>query len=126
MAAGALTIIAAGICAFLGISFTAGTINPPPSKPEPGEPIPNYRLTYGPIGAFGLLGLAGGLKAVVMIFRRKRVYLAMIGIALMIPESFAIHLLKSSAEVWGFGTAILVLSFLGIFFTAMSRREFTS
>jgi hypothetical protein len=72
------------------------------------------------------LGLAGGLKAADMIFKRKRVYLAMIGTALMIPEAFAIHLLQSSAEVWGFGTSILVLSFLGIFFTAMSRREFTS
>jgi len=127
MAAGALTIIAAGICAFLGIGFAALTIHPPPFTPTtPGEPIPNYRLTYGPIGVFGLLGLAGGLKAAVMIFKRKRFYLAIIGITLMIPEAFAIHLLKSSTQVWSFCISILVLSLLSLIFTVMSRREFTS
>lgn len=116
VASGVLTIIAAGVCAFLGISFTIGVVRVSPHLMSP------YSTE---VGLFGLLGFASGLAGGILTLKRRMFYPAMIGMALLIPEGVVLHIFGTAAG-WGFGTPIILLAVISMILTAMSKNEFSS
>jgi len=114
--AGIFAIIAACICAFLGISFTVGVVRTPSYLVDP------YSAE---VGIFGLIGFAFGLIGGILTLKRRMFYLAIIGVALLIPEGVVLHIFGTAAG-WVFGTPVILLAVLSIFFAASSRKEFTS
>jgi hypothetical protein len=110
-----LAIIAACICAFLGIFFTVGFIRYRTS--------PYLISPYSAgVGIFGVLGFASGMAGGILTLKRRMFYLAMVGIALMLPEGLMVTIMGG----WFFGAPVILLAVLGMFFIAMSRKEFTS
>jgi len=83
--------------------------------------------TFPSTGRVRLLGFVFGLAGGILTLKRKMFNRAMAGIALMIPAGVA-WLLTFPIEliVWAVATPVILLAVLSMFFTAMSRREFTS
>jgi len=74
------------------------------------------------VAALGFLGFFSGLSAGILILKGKISRLTAVGMVLMLPEGFMVTIMGG----WFFGAPVILLAVLGIFFTAMSRREFTS
>jgi glucan phosphoethanolaminetransferase (alkaline phosphatase superfamily) len=111
--AGSFAIIAACICAFLGIAFVRGAIRYPSYLVSP------FTLS---VAALGFLGFFSGLSAGILISKEKISRLTAVGMVLMLPEGFMVTIMGG----WFFGLPLLFLSILGmILVVSVSRKEFT-
>jgi hypothetical protein len=132
MAAGVLTIIAACMCAVVGIFGMVGFVG---SVQTPVRYVgfglfdyytANYQLLF--VGIFGVLAFAFGWTGGMFSIRGEHFALSIVGISLVLVSGFVTMIAFSQMDYgsWGllFGLPVVILSILSVTFTSISRGEF--
>jgi hypothetical protein len=131
MAAGILTIIAACICAIVGIFGTVAFVG---SIQAPVRYVSfsvyfytaNYQLLF--VGIFGILAFAFGWTGGIFSIKGEHFALSIVGISLVLVSGFVTMIAFPLIEYgsWGllFGLPVVILSILSGIFTAISKGEF--
>lgn len=109
--AGILTLIAACICAFLGITFAIGAVGGPSHLVSPFASV---------VAAIGLLGFGGGLGAGILILKGRMSHLAAAGMALMLPEGFIVTIMGG----WFFGVPIFLLVLISALLLGIPMKKY--
>jgi hypothetical protein len=126
IAGGILTIVGSCIAAFIGILMLIASAFQSNAYYYYYNPYPYYLF----IGIFGILGFAFGLTAGIFSLKRRHFAFSIIGISLLLLSGFVtmvLFALMPFGSVWGgllFGLPAMLLSLLGLIFTAISKSEF--
>jgi hypothetical protein len=126
IAGGILTILGSCIAAFIGMLMLIASAFESNAYYYSYNPYPYYLF----IGFFGILGFAFGLTAGIFSLKRKHFALSIVGTSLLLLSGFVMVVLFALMPYGSVGVGLLfglpamLLSLLGLIFTAISKGEF--
>lgn len=118
IAGGALTILASCISGAFGTLVLIAALQWTPLMLYPGA----YLFPFLVVSIFAIISFAFGLAGGICSIKRRNYAFSIVGACLVIVSSVVDFV---APDMWVFGVPKLVLSVLGLIFTAVSSKQFT-